>query len=132
MGSEFAVTVGVGSLRSHSPDATHMPHRWSEADVTIETAFTGAHLLHLAVAGCVLNDLYREATPLAIELRGVRVRAGGDFDRQSWQSTGITYEVELDSDAPAADLAALVQRVDEVAEIPQTLRQQSTVLRGLL
>jgi hypothetical protein len=43
--------------------------------VTVEADFTGAHLLHLAAAGCVLNDIYREAGSLGIELGGVRVTA---------------------------------------------------------
>lgn len=30
----------------------------------VETQFTGAHLFHLAAAGCVLNDVYREANNL--------------------------------------------------------------------
>ena len=28
--------------------------------VTAEADFTGGHLLHLAAAGCVLDDIYRE------------------------------------------------------------------------
>ncbi len=46
------------------------PHRWTPGEVTAEGEFTGGHLLHLAVAGCVLNGLYREAATLGIELAG--------------------------------------------------------------
>jgi hypothetical protein len=28
-------------------------HRWTPGGVTVEAGFTGGHLLHLAVAGCV-------------------------------------------------------------------------------
>jgi hypothetical protein len=45
--------------------------------VTVDTEFTGGHLLHLAAAGFVLNDLYREAAALGIELHRVRVTATG-------------------------------------------------------
>jgi len=48
--------------------------------VTVEADFTGGHLLHLATAGCILNDLYREAAKLGIQLVGVRVSAAGGFD----------------------------------------------------
>ena len=130
MSSEFDVVVAAGSLRSADSAAVHMPHRWTDEGVTVESAFTGAHLLHLAIAGCVLNDLYREATPLGIELRGARVTAGGDLDRETWQSTGITYAIELDSDADPETLHALVTRVDDIAEIPKTLRQATQVRRG--
>lgn len=46
--------------------------------VAVEVTFTGAHLLHLSAAGCVLNDVYREATQ------------AGDFESETWWSTGIT------------------------------------------
>jgi uncharacterized OsmC-like protein len=91
--------------------------------------FTGAHLLHLAAAGCVLNDLYREAARAHIELRGVRVTADGEFDRDTWCSTGIRYRVDLDSDADKSDLAELVRAVDDVAEIPKALRAGTGVTR---
>ena len=97
--------------------------------VTVETTFSGAHLLHLAAAGCVLNDLYREAAGLAIELRGARVVAGGGYDPTTWASTGIGYTVELDTDAPAADVARLLDVVDSVAEIPRAIRIGAVVSR---
>jgi uncharacterized OsmC-like protein len=55
--------------------AVRFPHRWTPGGVTDEADFTGGHLLHLAAAGCVLNDVYREAATLGIELQGVRVTA---------------------------------------------------------
>jgi hypothetical protein len=85
------------------------------------SGFTGGHLLHLAVAGCVLNDVYREAAALGIELAGVRVTAAGGFDTGTWQSAGIDYAVEVSSGAPAGQLAHLLQVVDRVAEIPQAI-----------
>jgi uncharacterized OsmC-like protein len=127
---QFAVAVGAGSLRSAEAGAVGFPHRWTAEGVTVETEFTGAHLLHLAAAGCVLNDLYREAVELGIQLDGVRVTAFGDFDTQTWASTGITYSVEVDSPASEHDLAGLVIRVDEVAEIPRAIRAGAPVKRG--
>lgn len=126
---DFEVVVGAGSLRSEDPGCTRLPHRWTPEGVTVETEFTGGHLLHLSAAGCVLNDLYREAATLDIDLSGVRVRATGDFDRRSWQSTGVTYTVDLDSSAAAADLGRLLDVVDEVAEIPRALRAGVPVRR---
>jgi uncharacterized OsmC-like protein len=91
--------------------------------------FHGGHLLHLAAAGCVLNDVYREAAALGIELKGVRVTAAGGFDTTAWQSTGIGYSVEVSSDAPADQLAHLLEVVDQVAEIPRAIRAGAAVRR---
>lgn len=95
----------------------------------METPFTGAHLLHLAAAGCVLNDVFREAERLGFDVRGVRVTASGGFDTETWQSTGIRYVVDLESPASARELDALLEAVDSVAEIPKAIRAGTTVER---
>ena len=128
MGDDFGVVVAAGSLRSSDVDAMRFQHRWTSEGVTVEGDFTGAHLLHLAAAGCVLNDLYREAATLGVELDGVRVRASGEFDAD-WASTGISYSVELSSEATPEQLAHLLKIVDEVAEIPRAIRTGAPVRR---
>jgi uncharacterized OsmC-like protein len=85
--------------------------------------FNGGQLLYLAVAGCISNDLFREAQAAGISLSHVRVRVRGDFVGDPAVSTDVQYEVEIDGDAPADRLQALVAHVDEIAEIPNTLRQ---------
>lgn len=125
----FQVTVSSGELRSLSEGATVMPHRWTPEGVVVEAEFTGAHLFLLAAAGCVLNDLYREADVLDVEIAGVRVRAFGAFDPTSWVSTGVEYEVEVVSDSAPATIERLITTVDEVAEIPKALRAGTTVVR---
>ncbi|SDP45458.1 OsmC-like protein [Nakamurella panacisegetis] len=127
--ADAEVTVAAGNLRSPSATAVGFPHRWTDEGVTVEADFTGAHLLHLAVAGCVLNDLYREAAGLGIGLDGVRVLARGGFDPVSWQSTGITYQVEVRSAASPGEVAELLARVDAVAEIPKAVRSSASVTR---
>jgi len=127
--AEYQVAVGAGSLRSESAASVRFPHRWTPGGVTVDTPFTGAHLLNLAAAGCVLNDVYREAEPLGVPLRGVRVTASGGFDAE-WRSTGIRYDVEIDSDASPDAVEALVARVDRVAEIPRALRAGASVERA--
>ncbi|SEQ44858.1 OsmC family protein [Microlunatus flavus] len=127
---DFSVVAAAGSWRSESGTAVHVPHRWTDEGVTVEAPFTGAHLLHLAVAGCVLNDVYREAARLGVVVDGVRVRANGGFDPGSWRSTGITYAVDLDIPAGPDQRAALLAAVDAVAEIPQALRQGADVSRS--
>ncbi len=125
----FEVVVAAGTLQSSAPDAVRWPHRWTPEGVTVETAFTGAHLLHLAAAGCVLNDVYREAERSGVSVRGVRVTAFGGFSVDTWESTGIGYVIDVDTPASAADLETLLEAVDVVAEIPKAIRAGARVDR---
>jgi uncharacterized OsmC-like protein len=126
---ELDAVAGAGTLRSMAADVVRFPHRWTAEGVTVETSFTGAHLLHLAVAGCVLNDVFREAARLGISVHGVRVTASGSFNNENWESTGIVYVVDIDSPASVSELAALLEAVDSAAEIPKSIRAGATVTR---
>jgi len=126
---EFDAVVGAGTLRSLAADVVVFPHRWTSEGVTVETSFTGAHLLHLAAAGCVLNDVFREAERLGVIVQGVRVTASGGFNTETWESTGIGYAVDVDSPASSGELGALLEAVDAVAEIPKSIRAGATVQR---
>jgi hypothetical protein len=128
---EAAVTVVAGSYLTADEGGVRLRHAWTSGGVGVRTDFTGAHLLHLAVAGCVLNDTYREAAVLNIEIAGVRVSASGGFDKRTWQSTGIQYVLEIDSPASSRDVEQLRLRVEQVAEIPKALRLGCQVVRGV-
>jgi putative redox protein len=84
--------------------------------------FNGGQLMYLAVAGCISNDLFHEAWTAGIELGSVRVRVGDPA-----VSDEIRYEGEVAGDAPEDRLQALVDQVDEIAEIPNSLRQGTRV-----
>ena len=129
MSETYDVVVAAGSYRSTEPAATPMPHRWTEEGVTVEAVFTGAHMLHVAVAGCVLNDLYREAQGLGLALDGVRVTASGEYG-EDWATRGISYRVEVDSAASPEEVTRLLARVDEVAEVPRVVRRGGPVERA--
>ena len=107
------------------------PHQWTPEGVTVEAAFTGAHLLPLAAAGCVLNDVYREADRRGLALEGVRVTATGGFDTGTWQSAGIVYDVQVDSACSRQELDDLLAAVDAVAEIPRAIRAGAQVSRAV-
>ena len=126
---EFAVVVGAGTLRGAGSDVVRFPHRWAPEGVTVEASFTGAHLLHLAAAGCVLNDVFREAERLGVSVEGVRVTASGGFNTETWESTGIGYVVDVDTPASVDELDALLDAVDSVAEIPKSIRAGAPVDR---
>jgi putative redox protein len=89
--------------------------------------FNGGQLLYLAVAGCISNDLFRDARAAGIELSSVGVKVLGDFAGEPAVSDEILYEVEVAGDAPEDQLQALVEGVDEIAEIPNSLRQGTRV-----
>ncbi|HEX5367602.1 MAG TPA: OsmC family protein [Acidimicrobiales bacterium] len=125
----YEVTASAGRLRPAPGVGVAMPHRWSADGVVVEAEFTGAHLYLLAAAGCVLNDVYREAERMRIPIDGVRVRATGGFDAGTWVSTGIEYRVDVASEAGDAEVEDLLRVVDDVAEMPRALRAGATVAR---
>lgn len=124
--SPFGVRATAGTLRAVEGVVLH--HTWTDEGVVAGPAANGAQLLHLSVALCVLNDTYREAERLGIEMAGVIVEADGGFDDDG-RSTGIAYAVTLDSPATAGDLARLGARVDDVAEVPRAIRAGAAVGR---
>ncbi|HEY6058735.1 MAG TPA: OsmC family protein [Candidatus Limnocylindrales bacterium] len=89
--------------------------------------FNGGQLLYLAIAGCISNDLYREAASRGIALERVAVTVDGDFPGRGSVSTPIAVDVELEGAASSADLGALLDEVDEIAEIPNSLRRATEV-----
>ena len=126
----FGVRAASGTLRKAEGggEGVVLPHAWTEEGVLAGPAANGAQVLHLAVALCILNDTYREAQRLEVPLAGVAVVADGAFD-DVWASTGITYDITVDTTAPAATVDLLLEVVDEVAEIPRVLRAGADVRR---
>ena len=92
--------------------------------------FNGGQLPHLAGAGCVSNDLFREADRLGIALHHVEVTVDGGFTGDPAVSTEVTYHVSLGGDAGEERLRELVALVDGVAEIPHSLRRGTAVRLG--
>lgn len=92
--------------------------------------FNGGQLLYLAVAGCVSNDLFREAQADGITLSHVRVTVRGEFSGDPAVSDEISYDVEIVGDAPPQRLRTLVEHVDHIAEIPNSLRRGTSVRLG--
>jgi hypothetical protein len=103
-------------------------HRWTEVGVDIAASFTGAHVLHLTVAACVLNELHREAQSRGVPIDGVLIEAHGGFV-EDWRSSGITYRVEVDSPADPAGIEELIMLVNQLAEIPRAIRSGAPVTR---
>ncbi len=124
--SPFGVRATAGSLRLSA--GVVLPHTWTDDGVVAAPAGNGAQVLHLSVAVCLLNDTYREADRLGIEVSGVAVEADGGFT-EDWHSTGIEYAITVDSPAAPDELERLVAVVEDVAEVPRALRSGTTVAR---
>lgn len=89
--------------------------------------FNGGQLLYLAIAACYSNDLYREAAARGVDVRRVAVTVDGDFPGRGAVSTPIVVDVELEGDAPESELRELLDIVDAIAEIPNSLRGATPV-----
>ena len=126
MADRYRVAVSAGSLRTG--EGVVVAHEWTDEGISVECAFTGGNVLHLAVASNVLNDVYREAGRMGYAVGGVRVSAEGGFDEE-WHSTGIHYDVALDSRLTPHQIERLLSTVEEVAEIPRALRAPTEVRR---
>jgi uncharacterized OsmC-like protein len=103
-------------------------HRAEYAQVKIET-LTGGHLLHLAVAGCLFNDILRVAAERGITVNEIEVSADGDFDGEPAVSTGISCSVRITRGRPEDDLRRLIRDCEQDASIGNTL-QRSTPVRA--
>lgn len=91
--------------------------------------FNGGQLLNLAVAGCISSDLYREAGKRGIALTSVRVTVESDYVGDPAVSTPIEYTVEVTSDGDPEAVRELIAYVDEIAEIPNSIRRGTEVRR---
>ena len=126
MDLSLGVRATAGTLRGS--EGIVLDHAWTDQGVVAGPAANGAQLLHMSVALCVLNDTYREAERLGLDVDGVAVEADGGFDDE-WRSTGIEYSVTLDSRASVEDVARLNTVVDDVAEIPRAVRAGAQITR---
>jgi uncharacterized OsmC-like protein len=130
--SGFDAQIRLTDPDSHGEDPAGLVvahHLADRAEIQAEV-LSGGHLLHLAVAGCLFNDILREARTRGVSVTDLRVSADGDFGGDPMISTGITYEVEIAGDAPEADLRRLVADCEAPAAIPNALRAGTTVGAG--
>lgn len=125
--ADFTAEIRIASADAGSTDALVVQHHLVEHAEIHATPLSGGHLMHLAVAGCLFNDIVRAANARGIEINDLCVSANGDFEGDPLASTGITYQVDLAADAPAEELRALIAGCEAKAAIPHTLREGTTV-----
>jgi hypothetical protein len=113
-------TAGLGGhaarVRRHAVTGSAQPttqiavvhHRTPEVEWSIDSG-TGGHMLHLALAQCVFNNLLRMAGDRGVTLGDVSVVADGGFDPQGTTSTGMECTIEVSGSAGDAELTALAE-----------------------
>ena len=126
-GYGIQIRKAEASPRAVDPgDVIFKHHRAGHAQVRIEM-LTGAHLLHLAVAGCLFNDILRVAAERGITVNQLEVSADGDFDGEPAVSTGISYSVRITGDAPEDELRRLIRDCERETAIGNTLQRSTPV-----
>ena len=108
---QYEVVVSAGSLRPAAGQGVPMPHRWTDEGVVVQADFTGAHLYHLAAAGCVLNDVYREAAKRNITIHRVQVDVSAEFGAEGEPARSITYSAEIEGDASDDEIKQTYRRL---------------------
>lgn len=83
----------------------------------------GGELLFLSLATCFCNDTYREAVRRNINIKSIEVNVTGEFGMEGEPASNISYKVNIQSDSPKNEITALINHVDTVAEIHNTLRK---------
>lgn len=127
MAERYVVVMGAGSLRE--PGGTVMPDELIPDGVSVRCEETGTHVLHLAVAGAVLSQVWLAASSRGRALHGALVRAEGAVEQGDDTSVGVEYSVAVDSAMLPEEVDALVAAIDPVADLPEALHSGIEVRR---
>src|SRR5437763_14714760 len=84
--------------------------------------FNGGELLLLAIGGCYCNDIFREAAKLGIVITSVQVDVQADWGGEPVRAQNVTYSTRIEAEADEADVLALIEQTDRVADIANSLR----------
>jgi organic hydroperoxide reductase OsmC/OhrA len=94
------------------------------------SSVNGGELLFLSLATCFCNDIYREAAKRKMEISLVEVKVSGEFGKEGEPGSNISYEAKVESvNSSTEEIEALVEYVDGIAEIHNTLRKGVEVRR---
>ena len=84
--------------------------------------FNGGEMLFLAIGGCYVNDIYREAAKRGIEVKSVEVSVEGDWGGEPVRAQNVSFSVRIEGAATKEEISSLIKHTDGVAEIPNSLR----------
>ena len=118
-------SAGSGRPLSEPSSIVVRHHRTDQAEIKVD-GLTGGHLLHLALAGCVFNNVLRMAGQRGIEVADVSVAVDGDFT-DAGDSTGITCSVDIAADAPQEEIDSLARGAFDDSTVASVLRRGARV-----
>lgn len=84
--------------------------------------FSGGELLLLAIGGCYCNDLFREAAKRGMTINSVHVDVEADWGGEPVRAQHVTFTPRVEAQASEAEILALIEETDRLAEIPNSLR----------
>jgi uncharacterized OsmC-like protein len=91
------------------------------------SSINGGELLFLSLATCFCNDVYREAAKRNINIRSVDINVTGEFGKEGEPASNIVYDVNIQSRSSKEEIKQLINDVDKIAEVHNTLRKGVTV-----
>jgi uncharacterized OsmC-like protein len=101
-------------------------HRAPRVEWNVEVA-SGGHMLHLALAQCVFNNVLRIAGERGLTLTAASVTADGGFNPEGTTSTGIECSIELTGSAPDGELRGIAEAAFADSTVAAVLRSGVTV-----
>jgi uncharacterized OsmC-like protein len=92
------------------------------------SSVNGGELLFLSLATCFCNDIYREAAKRKMNISSVDVTVNGQFGQEGEPGSNIVYHVNIEAPEHSEEqIAALIDYVDQIAEVHNTLRKGTNV-----
>ncbi|MCZ7543492.1 MAG: OsmC family protein [Anaerolineae bacterium] len=89
--------------------------------------YNGGELLLLAIGACYCNDIFREAAKLDIAVKSVHIDVEGDWGGEPVRAQNVSFAVRVEADGDEAQIRALIEHTDRVAEIHNSLRHGTSV-----
>jgi uncharacterized OsmC-like protein len=99
----------------------------AQADGGQGMGFSGGQLLLLAIGSCYANDIFREAGQRGVEVLGVRVVVECDWDGDPPRANNVRFTTRVEAEADEDEIMDLIQHVDRIAEVHNTLREGTDV-----
>jgi uncharacterized OsmC-like protein len=100
-------------------------HRAGTAAIEVEM-LSGGHLLHLALAGCVFNNVLRIAGDKGIVVDQASVQVDGGFTEDG-HSTGMECRIDVSGNAEPSALRALAREAFDDSTVGAVLRNGASV-----
>jgi uncharacterized OsmC-like protein len=89
--------------------------------------FDGRQLLLLALGASYANEFFREAAKRELDVVGIRVIVECDWTDEPIRAQSIQFSTRVEADASEDEIMGLIQHVDQIAEVHNTLRAGTQV-----